>query len=65
MTMNAEDRQVLKDEAIRNLEGFINTGMDGFRQKALDRLKALGYQPYPFTTKHAAGVILEELQRRD
>jgi hypothetical protein len=63
--MTADERRTLKAEAIRSLEGFIRTGMEGFRRKALDRIKALGYPDCTFTTKHAAGIILDELKQRD
>jgi hypothetical protein len=63
--MTADERATLKAEAVQALEAFIRTGQEAFRRKALGRLKALGWSPYPFTTKHAAGIILDELKQRD
>lgn len=37
-------RAELKAEAIRSLQAFIKTGLEGFRQKAIDRLVMLGVE---------------------
>jgi hypothetical protein len=40
--MNATERNQMRAEAFKNLETYLKTGIDGFRVKGIDRLKALG-----------------------
>jgi hypothetical protein len=40
--MTDPTRQLLAEEAIRALKSYLLSGLDGFRQKGIDRVKALG-----------------------
>jgi hypothetical protein len=39
--MSQQERDILRTEAMRSLRGYLNTGLNGFKQKAIDRLRAL------------------------
>jgi hypothetical protein len=39
--MDAETRELLKQEAVRSLRSYLATGIRGFLQKGLDRLREL------------------------
>jgi hypothetical protein len=39
--MDAQTRELLKQEAVRGLRSYLATGIRGFLQKGLDRLRAL------------------------
>ena len=52
----------LKQEAIRKLEAYAKTGMSGFRQQAIDRLVAMGFNPARDMSQHEARVIIDELK---
>ncbi len=36
------ERRTLSTDALKNLQAYLNTGLTGFYQKALDRIRELG-----------------------
>jgi hypothetical protein len=54
-------RQELRQEAIRALGGYVATGLNGFKQKALDRLNVLGVH-VAITGREQAETVLRGLR---
>jgi hypothetical protein len=59
--MKTEHDETLRAEAVRKLRNYLASGLEGFRQQALDRLRELGIDTAGCETRSGCERLLGQL----